>query len=140
MEIGEAAERAGVSVSAVRYYESAGLLPTLRRIGVRRIFGATDLERLRIIATARTLGFSIQEIRALVADQEPPLTPAEAWQRLAQAKLPELERTISQARALSTLIHAGRACDCADIGRCIESAGRACKPPREARTLLQIVN
>jgi MerR family redox-sensitive transcriptional activator SoxR len=137
VEIGEAAERAGVRVSAVRYYESVGLLPTLGRIGVRRIFEAADFERLQIITTARTLGFSIQEIRALLTDHEPPITPAEAWRRLARAKLPELERTISRARALTTLIHAGRACDCADIALCIESAGGACAPARGSRTPLR---
>lgn len=67
-QIGEVATRAGVSVDAVRYYERLKLLPRARRTsGNFRLFGAESIERVQFIKQAQELGFTLDEIKGLLA-------------------------------------------------------------------------
>ncbi len=67
MRIGELARSASVGIETVRYYQRIGLLHTpLRPYGAARHYGETDLSRLRFIRRAQGLGFSLEEIRALL--------------------------------------------------------------------------
>ncbi|MGH9929992.1 MAG: heavy metal-responsive transcriptional regulator [Pyrinomonadaceae bacterium] len=66
--IGEVAIRAGVSVDAVRYYERLKLLPRARRTsGNFRLFGPESIERVQFIKQAQELGFTLDEIKELLA-------------------------------------------------------------------------
>ena len=66
--IGATAERSGLSVPTIRYYEEIGLLPRAgRREGGHRVYGEGDFRRLIFIAHCRDLGFSIERIRSLLA-------------------------------------------------------------------------
>lgn len=68
LSIGEVAGQTGCSVASVRYYEQIGLLPSAgRRSGGHRVYGMVDLKRLRFIRRSRDFGFSIAEIRELLA-------------------------------------------------------------------------
>lgn len=68
LTIGEAALRSEVKVPTIRYYEQIGLLPPPPRTqGNRRLFGSGELARLDFIHNARELGFSIEDIRELLA-------------------------------------------------------------------------
>lgn len=66
--IGELARQAGVSIDTVRYYERHGLLAPADRLasGYRR-YGAVEVARLRFIRRAKVLGFSLEDIRGLLA-------------------------------------------------------------------------
>jgi MerR family copper efflux transcriptional regulator len=66
--IGQLAQRAGVAIDTVRYYERNALLSPAGRLasGYRR-YGATELKRLRFIRRAKALGFSLEDIRGLLA-------------------------------------------------------------------------
>jgi Cu(I)-responsive transcriptional regulator len=67
-QIGEAAERSGVSAKMIRYYESIGLIrPAARSEGNYRTYDPGAVQRLRFIARARELGFSTEEIARLLA-------------------------------------------------------------------------
>lgn len=67
MRIGEAAAASGVSVKAIRHYEAEGLLGEVPRRGSYRRLGPHHVERLRLIAHCREQGFSLPEIRAVIA-------------------------------------------------------------------------
>ncbi len=110
MTIGELAKAAGVGVETVRYYQRRRLMRTPPRPpgGIRR-YGADDLARLRFIRHAKAVGFSLTEIRELLALDDAACTQARA---LAAAKLETLRQRIEQlndmAKALEQLV---RACD-----------------------------
>jgi DNA-binding transcriptional MerR regulator len=65
LDISEVAKRSGVPASALRYYEEKGLIASIGRRGLRRLFDPGVLERLAMIALARTAGFSLDEIAAM---------------------------------------------------------------------------
>ena len=67
MAIGEVAERAGMSTSRIRYYEARGLLPEPERAGGKRRYGEDVFRRLAIIDAAQRVGFTLEEIRDLLA-------------------------------------------------------------------------
>jgi MerR family mercuric resistance operon transcriptional regulator len=69
--IGEAARRSGVKIETIRYYERAGIVPGPDRAeSGRRIYGAPDIARLRLIKRCRDLGFSLSDARTLLALSE----------------------------------------------------------------------
>src|SRR2546421_559168 len=92
LEIGEVARRAGIRPSAVRYYETRGLIsPARRSAGGHRVYGGDAVERLTLISFAKSIGFSLDQIRELLFGF-PEETPAGArWSGLAQSKLAELD-------------------------------------------------
>jgi DNA-binding transcriptional MerR regulator len=68
MRIGTLAQRTGTNVPTVRYYESIGLLPrATRQEGGHRLYGESDVERLTFIRRCREFGFSVEQVRSLVA-------------------------------------------------------------------------
>jgi len=96
--IGEIAERAGVSIDTVRYYERRRLLPRAPRTqGGFRVFTGDAVERVRFIKQAQELGFSLDEISALLttgggADE------CRSVRDLLRAKLTELDRRLKTMR------------------------------------------
>jgi MerR family transcriptional regulator, mercuric resistance operon regulatory protein len=67
LPIGELSKRSGVNIETIRYYERIKMLPAPPRTASgRRIYGETDLRVLAFIRRARELGFSLEEVRALL--------------------------------------------------------------------------
>jgi DNA-binding transcriptional MerR regulator len=67
MQIGEAAERVGLSIRTIRHYEEAGLVvPSARSDGGFRLYTEPDLDRLRVIKRMKPLGFTLEEMRDLL--------------------------------------------------------------------------
>lgn len=119
MGIGTLAKRAGVGIDTVRYYERSGLLAPSRRLasGYRR-YTALELARLRFIRRAQALGFTLNEVRDLLALSAK--RDVARVKRSAQAKLEDVDAKIAALQkireGLATLIAAcpghGRAADC----------------------------
>lgn len=99
--IGELARRTEVKVPTIRYYEQIGLLPPPPRTDVQqRRYDKNAMARLAFIKHARELGFDIQAIRALLSLQENPDQSCSVADRIAKARLAEVEERIASLNAL----------------------------------------
>jgi MerR family transcriptional regulator, redox-sensitive transcriptional activator SoxR len=118
LPIGGIAERAGVEPSAIRYYESIGLLPKPTRVGGKRRYGADVLDRLALIALEKDAGFTMAEIRQLVSETTPTAVPAEKWRLLATRKLAELDEAAARLRRMRRVLRSALECGCVDLAAC----------------------
>jgi len=116
MQIGELANRAGVQASAIRYYESIGLLAPQRRVGGWRVFGDDALERLTVIAFAKEVGFTLRDIRELFSGFK-----VSRWKPLATRKISELDEMVARVARMRALLVKSIRCGCVDV----EACGRA---------------
>lgn len=112
LKIGELARRAAVGVETVRFYEREGLLeePPRRESGYRA-YPEGALQRLRFIRGAKRLGFSLREIRDLLALWDEGEEPCAAVRQRLEGKLTEVRRKILALRELETLLE-GSAAGC----------------------------
>jgi MerR family redox-sensitive transcriptional activator SoxR len=127
VSIGEVARRAGVSTSAIRYYEQAGLMPPPTRSSGQRRYHSAVLDRLALIQFARRAGFTIAEIRTLFegfADETP---ASERWQTLARRKLAEIDGLMDRIERMRTLLGQALACGCLELDQCARAMG-SCSP------------
>ena len=72
MEISQVAKKSGVSASTLRFYEEKGLIKSIGRQGIRRVFSSNVLERLELIALGRAAGFSLEEISGILGTDAKP--------------------------------------------------------------------
>jgi MerR family copper efflux transcriptional regulator len=101
MKIGELASLSGLSVDTIRFYEKQGLIPSPRRTDANyRMYDADTPRRLIFIRKARDLGFTLQEIGQLLALSEDTHAGASDVKERAEAKLGELDRKISEMKAM----------------------------------------
>lgn len=101
MPIGALAERTGVKVETIRYYEQVGLLPPPERTnGNQRRYGGRHRERLAFIKHARDLGFPVESVRALLGLADRPDRPCDEVHRTAVAHLAQVRAKIAGLRAL----------------------------------------
>jgi DNA-binding transcriptional MerR regulator len=114
LTIGELARRAGVTASAVRYYEDLGLLPTPTRISGQRRYPESAARLVAAILLYSDAGFTLAEQKALIA----PRDGAPGWRRLAERKLAELDERIAKAQAAREAISHGLRCPHEDITQC----------------------
>jgi MerR family redox-sensitive transcriptional activator SoxR len=125
MTIGDVARRAGVRASALRYYESVGLLAAARRAGGRRVYDESVLDTLRLIQLAKDAGFSVAEIRRLLHGFDR-ATPASArWQAMASRKLEDVTARIARAQAMQGVLQLLLTCQCVQLADCV-NADRPC--------------
>jgi MerR family redox-sensitive transcriptional activator SoxR len=118
LSIGEIARRAGVRPSAIRYYESVGLLPQPHRVNGQRRYGDDILELLAAVKIAQRAGFTVAEARTLLHGFSPDTPPSARWQVLAREKLPEIEALISRAIEMRCLLRRGLRCECLRLEDC----------------------
>lgn len=90
MDITEVARRSGVPASTLRFYEEKGLIASIGRRGLRRVFDPGVLERLALIAVGRAAGFSLDEIALMFAPDGRPRID----RQMLTAKAEQLDRTI----------------------------------------------
>src|SRR5215212_9042009 len=116
--IGEVARQAGIRPSALRYYESIGLMPAPRRVNGRRRYDEGTVQMLRVVQLAQRAGFSVAEIQTLLHGFAPDTPPAARWQPLARAKLRELDEQIARAEAMKQILQTGLNCGCLRLEDC----------------------
>lgn len=101
MRIKELANQTGVPAETIRYYESIGLLPVPRRAANNyRDYAAADVERLRFIASARSLGLSPADIGEILAGRDRGIAPCERVLSALDQSLIDLDRRLASILAL----------------------------------------
>lgn len=128
LSIGQIAHRAGLNVSAIRYYETEGLLPEAPRVGGRRRYAEDTLARLGVIDVAKRAGFSLDDIRVLLVATDAGEPAHAQLQELAQRKLPEVEELIDRAQAVRAWLEAASGCDCNSLDVCALFAQQHLEP------------
>jgi DNA-binding transcriptional MerR regulator len=124
LDITEVARSAGVPASTLRYYEEKGLIRSIGRHGLRRMFDQRVLERLALIAVGRAAGFSLEEIARMFAPDGKPRIDRE----LLAAKATELDVTIRKLTAMRDGLRHAAACsapshmECPSFRRLVKAA------------------
>jgi MerR family transcriptional regulator, redox-sensitive transcriptional activator SoxR len=113
MTIGDLARRVDLRTSAIRYYESLGLLPRAARISGRREYGDQALNTLKFIRAAQQAGFTLAETRALLAVLADGPQASRRWRTMASAKLDQLDATIAGLKAARKTLANAIDCRCA---------------------------
>ncbi len=118
LSLGEVARRAGITASAIRYYEMEGLIPKPRRRSGRRAYDADVLDRLALIDVAKRAGFTVAETRQLLGGFTKKTTPGQRWRSLAKAKLRELDGRIAEAEQMRDVLALLVGCECPTLDDC----------------------
>nr|WP_284331101.1 helix-turn-helix domain-containing protein [Dyella flagellata] len=114
MDIAEVVQRSGVPASTLRFYEEKGLISSVGRHGLRRLFDAGVLERLALIALGRAAGFSLDEVAKVFTPRGRPRIDR---QMLAD-KATELDNTIRRLVAMRDGLRHAAACPAASHMEC----------------------
>lgn len=126
LTIGDVSRATGVPASAIRFYESQGLLRAAGRAGGRRQFDAGSVDALRVIRLARDLGFSVGDVALLLNGFSSDKPPNVRWRELARRKLAEVNATLERAASMKRLLEKGLRCDCVSVHDCLVYE---CDPP-----------
>lgn len=106
MDITEVAQRSGLPASTLRFYEEKGLITSIGRRGLRRVFDPGVLQRLALIALGRSAGFSLDEMGVMFApDGRPRIN-----RKMLAAKAEELDRTIRKLTEMRDGLRHAAAC------------------------------
>jgi MerR family redox-sensitive transcriptional activator SoxR len=119
LTVGELAERSGVAVSAIHFYERKGLISGWRTRGNQRRYERATLRRLAIIKVAQMLGISLAEIGARLAALPADRTPNKGdWARLAAGWRADLDRRLEQLARLRDRLDGCIGCGCLSVEEC----------------------
>ncbi|HSX62246.1 MAG TPA: helix-turn-helix domain-containing protein [Tahibacter sp.] len=133
LDIVELGKRSGLPSSTLRYYEEKGLIASIGRRGLRRVFDAGVLDRLALIALGRAAGFSLDEMAGLFAPDGTPRIDRQLLVRKADA----LDETIRQLRVMRDGLRHAAACraashmECPTFRRILKAASAGALGPRK---------
>jgi MerR family transcriptional regulator, redox-sensitive transcriptional activator SoxR len=136
LSIGALAERTGLAVSAIRYYEAQGLIDPWRNTGGQRRFQRADIRRLSFVMIAQKFGFSLPEIRDLLSQLPGRRTPTpEDWSAIGVTFRAELDRRIETLERLRDNLDGCIGCGCLSLPKCalynpLDSAANKGSGPR----------
>jgi MerR family redox-sensitive transcriptional activator SoxR len=119
LTIGELSARSGVAPSALRYYETMGLIRAGRTGGNQRRYDRGELRRVAFIRIAQQVGISLEEIRAALDDLPAGRTPTKAdWSRLSARWRRKLDARIALLEGLRDKLSGCIGCGCLSLKRC----------------------
>ena len=112
MNIGEAAKASGISRKMIRYYEEIALLEPGRTTNGYRVYSSQDIHTLRFIGAARRLGFSVPDVKALLALWQDRSRSSADVKRLTNGHITTLQARVAELNAMiGTLETLAGACD-----------------------------
>lgn len=119
LSVGELAQRSGVAVSTLHFYESKGLISSQRSAGNQRRYGRDTLRKVAVIRTAQRVGVPLQTIGQALAQLPQGRAPNLAdWRRLSAAWRAELDDRILQLQQLRDQLTDCIGCGCLSLQRC----------------------
>jgi DNA-binding transcriptional MerR regulator len=134
LDIAEVARRSGLPASALRYYEEKGLIASIGRRGLRRLFDPGVLERLSLIAVGQAAGFSLDEIALMFGSDGPPRIDRSAL----AAKADELDLVVRRLCAMRDGLRHAAACpapshmECPKFRRIVKNAASGASARRRS--------
>lgn len=114
MDIGKVARWSGLPASTLRYYEEKGLIRSIGRNGLKRVFSESVLQRLALIALGRSAGFALDDIAAMLAAEGGPNIDREQLAR----KADQLDLTIKRLGAIRDGLRHAASCPAANHLEC----------------------
>jgi MerR family redox-sensitive transcriptional activator SoxR len=136
LTIGELARRTGLSVSAIRFYESRGLVGAVRTSGNQRRFLRSDIRRLSFALIAQRVGLTIGEIQAELATLPQGRAPTQAdWEAISRRMRGALDERIAMLTRTRDRLDGCIGCGCLSLDKCAlynpaDRAARAGAGPR----------
>jgi DNA-binding transcriptional MerR regulator len=136
MDIAVVAQRSGLPASTLRFYESKGLIVSVGRWGLRRVFDPGVLERLALIKLGRAAGFSLDEIARMFANGRPRID-----RKMLAAKAEELSETIRELTDMRDGLRHAAACparshmECPTFRRILRAVASGAVRPRRNKFL-----
>ncbi|MDQ6687084.1 MAG: redox-sensitive transcriptional activator SoxR [Actinomycetota bacterium] len=119
LSVGDVARRSGFVASALRFYESEGLIRATRSPGGRRQFQRSVLRRLAFIRAATNVGLTLDEVRAELGRLPSARNPTKAdWQRITVHWRSRLDEQIRALRQLRDGLDSCIGCGCLSLQRC----------------------
>ncbi|MFI5755912.1 redox-sensitive transcriptional activator SoxR [Streptomyces sp. NPDC051569] len=145
LTVGQLSARSGVAVSALRFYESRGLISSRRTSGNQRRFGRDALRRVAFVRAAQRVGIPLATIRVALAELPEGRTPnRDDWARLSRTWRSELDERIKQLGRLRDHLTDCIGCGCLSLENCVLSnpddvfgdrmTGSSLLPEHHART------
>ncbi len=119
LTIGQIAERSGVATSAIRFYETKGLIRSVRTTGNQRRYEQSTLRRVAFVRTAQRVGLSLDEIGDALATLPDSRTPTKSdWHRLSTTWRPRLDDQIRRLELLRERLDGCIGCGCLSLRSC----------------------
>ncbi len=119
LSIGDLAARTGLSVPAIRHYETLGLLAPLRNAGGHRRFDKSDIRRLSFVMIAQSLGFSLAQLRGVLAGLPQGRAPNRAdWSAIGTGFRAEIDTRIAALTMLRDKLDGCIGCGCLSLDTC----------------------
>jgi MerR family redox-sensitive transcriptional activator SoxR len=136
LTIGQLSQRTGMSVSAIRFYETKGLVRAVRTRGNQRRFMRSDIRRLSFVLIAQRLGLTLAEIEGDLAALPPDRAPTrQDWQKISRRIRGALQARIEMLESTRDLLDGCIGCGCLSLAKCAlynpgDRASRAGAGPR----------
>ena len=140
LTIGDLADRTGLAVSAIRFYETHGIVHPLRNAGGHRRYGRADIRRLSFVMIAQSMGFGLSDISAYMADLPAHRAPSKAdWTRISDDFRKKIDARIAHLQNLRDRLDGCIGCGCLSLETCAlhnpaDEAAKGGAGPRALRT------
>ena len=119
LSVGKVAERCGIKVSALHFYEKKGLIQSYRNAGNQRLYKADVMRRIGIIKAAQKMGISLAEIKTALSSLPDKRTPnAKDWEKLSRQWQSQLNERIAYLQQLRDLMTGCIGCGCLSMKAC----------------------
>jgi MerR family redox-sensitive transcriptional activator SoxR len=119
LTIGEVSARSGLASSALRYYESLGLITSTRTSGDQRRYKRGVLRRVAVIRAAQQVGLSLGQVRTAFAGFPPDVAPSKRdWTRMSASWQPLLDQRIAELELVRNNLNSCVGCGCLSMTQC----------------------